>query len=69
MLRLGKGQGIMRFDSTAPADTFGDYAVDHGHADDFYAPSASQLEAEEIRRECVREVPPRADRALITRPY
>ena len=48
----------------------GDYAVDHGHADDFYAPSAAHAEAEAIRRECAAERPAsRADAVLITRPY
>jgi hypothetical protein len=60
----------MDFDSTAPADTFGDYAVDHGHADDMYAPSAAQREADDIRRECqeAERRSPRPDTVLVTRP-
>jgi len=50
--------------------TPGDYAVDHGHADDFYAPSAAHNEAEAIRRQCAaRERASRADTVLIVRPY
>ena len=40
--------------------------------DTFYAPSAAQLEAEEIRRECLEAEcarPARADSVLVTKPY
>jgi hypothetical protein len=49
----------------------GDYAVDHGHTDDMYAPGAGMLEAEEIRRECAEAERrlPRRDNVLVTRPY
>jgi hypothetical protein len=59
-----------QYDSTAPADTFGDYAVDHGHADDMYAPSAGMLESEAIRLECLEAErrTPRRDDTLVTRP-
>lgn len=47
----------------------GDYAVDHGHVDDFYAPSAAQREGDEIRLECLAaERAPRRDNVLVTRP-
>jgi hypothetical protein len=61
----------MTFDSSAPADTFGDYAVDHGHVDDLYAPTSGQLEADEIRRECLaaERGRTRPDTVLVTRPY
>lgn len=47
----------------------GDYAVDHGHTDDFYAPSAALRESEAIRLECLAaERAPKRDSVLVTRP-